>query len=316
MSDRLPPLTALRAFEAAARHMSFAKAAAELFVTPAALSYQIKQLEEHLETPLFLRLNRAVELTDAGRALQPGVAEGFASLRQAVKQVGKLRNQNELTITAGPAFTAKWLAPRFFRFADAHPELELRFVATLRAMDFQRDGVDAAIRFGASDPTDLYSEVLAEEWMTPVCTPAMADRIREEGRIDAAQLLHDESIEMFEPSPGWRRWSELTGIEVDWTHGAHFTNADHVIDVALEGGGIALGRIVLCQRYLESGRLVAPFKKALWAGGQFRFVCPKGDESNARICTLLTWLREEIAAVTDVADKFEFVGDRVGRLAA
>lgn len=316
MPNRLPPLTALRAFEAAARHMSFAKAAAELFVTPAALSYQIKQLEEHLEVQLFHRLNRAVELTDAGRALQPGVTEGFGALRQAVKQVAKLRNQNELTITAGPAFTSKWLAPRFFRFADAHPELELRFVATLRALDFHRDGVDAAIRFGAAAPPDLYSEVLAEEWMTPVCTPVIAEQVKAAGGLGTIHLLHDESIEMFDTAPNWQRWAELTGMDLDWTHGAHFSNADHVIDVALEGGGVALGRIVLCQRYLESGRLVAPYKTAMWAGGQFRFVCPAGDETNPRICTLLSWMREEIAAVKDVADQFSFVGERVGSMAA
>ena len=310
MPDRLPPLTALRAFEAAARHMSFSKAAEELFVTPAALSYQIKQLEEHLGVPLFHRLNRAVELTDAGRALQPGVAEGFASLRQAVRQVAKLRNQNELTITAGPAFTAKWLAPRFFRFADRHPELELRFVATLRSLDFHRDGVDAAIRFGVADPPDLYSEVLAEEWLTPVVAPGLAHQVEETGSLAGVQLLHDESVEAISPAPNWRRWAELTGMEIDWEHGAHFSNADHSIDVALEGGGVALGRIVLVQRYMESGRLIAPFKTAMWAGAQYRFVCPKGDESNQRICTLLSWLREEICAVTDMADRFSFVGDR------
>ncbi len=310
MPDRLPPLTALRAFEAAARHMSFAKAADELFVTPAALSYQIKQLEEHLEVQLFRRLNRAVELTEAGLALQPGVTDGFTALREAVRQVARLKNQNELTITAGPAFTAKWLAPRFFRFADAHPELELRFVASLRPMDFHRDGIDAAIRFGVEDPQRLYSEVLAEEWMTPVCSPAMAEQVRAAGRVDTVQLLHDESIETLAPAPDWRRWAELTGDKIDWAHGAHFSNADHAIDVALEGGGIALGRIVLVQRYLEAGRLVAPFPRAMWAGAQYRFVCPQGDETHPRICTLLKWLREEICAVATLEDEFTFVGAR------
>lgn len=170
MSDRLPPLTALRAFEAAARHMSFSKAAAELFVTPAALSYQIKQLEEHLGTPLFVRMNRAVDLTEAGRVLQPGTADGFNQLRDAVRSVVRLRDDAALTITAGPAFTAKWLAPRFFRFANKHPEVELRFVATLRIMDFQRDGIDAAIRFGHAIADDEFAEVLAGEWITPVHT--------------------------------------------------------------------------------------------------------------------------------------------------
>jgi len=287
--------------------MSFSKAAAELFVTPAALSYQIKQLEDHFGTKLFRRLNRAVELTEAGHALRPGVAEGFENLRQAARQVTRLQNTNELTITAGPAFTAKWLAPRFYHFASAHPELDLRFVATLRPMDFHRDGVDAAIRFGASAPPGLYSEVLADDWVTPVCTRDLAGKIAETGRLDAAPLLHDESIEILEPTPNWRRWAELTGMELDWTHGAHFSNADHSIDVALEGGGIALGRIVLVQRYLATGRLVAPFRQAMRAGGQFRFVCPKGDETQSRIATLLAWLRAEIAGIEKLADGMIFV---------
>ena len=307
MPDRLPPLTALRAFEAAARHMSFSKAAAELFVTPAALSYQIKQLEEHFATPLFRRLNRAVELTEAGHALRPGVAEGFGNLRQAARQVARLKNTNELTITAGPAFTAKWLAPRFYQFASAHPELDLRFVATLRAMDFHRDGIDAAIRFGASEPADLYSEVLADDWATPVCTPELADKVKRIGWLDIAPLLHDESVEILDPAPNWRRWAELSGMALDWTHGAHFTNADHAIDVALEGGGIVLGRIVLVQRYLATGRLVAPFRQAMRVGGQFRFVCPKGDETQSRIATLLAWLRAEIAGVDKLADGMTFI---------
>lgn len=310
MPDRLPPLTSLRAFDAAARHMSFAKAAEELFVTPAALSYQIKQLEEHLGVQLFHRLNRAVELTEEGKAIQPGIAEGFDALRGAIRQLSKIRNTNELTITAGPAFTAKWLAPRFFRFADAHPELELRFVATLRNLDFHRDGVDAAIRFGTSPPPNLYSEVLAEEWLTPVCTPEMAEQISETKRLTGLQLLHDESMEAIKPAPNWKRWAELSGMEVDWEHGAHFTNADHAVDVALEGGGIALGRIVFVQRYLESGQLAAPFRSAMWAGGQFRFVCPQGDETIPKIATLLGWLRSEIAAVADLAGEFKFLGEK------
>lgn len=309
MPNRLPPLTALRAFDAAARHMSFAKAAAELFVTPAALSYQIKQLEEHFGTPLFRRLNRAVELTEAGEVLRPGVAEGFDHFRRAARQVGRLADVNELTITAGPAFTAKWLAPRFYGFASAHPELDLRFVATLRAMDFHRDGIDAAIRFGAGEPPDLYSEVLADEWVTPVCAPELAPKVRQRGRLDVAPLLHDESIEILDPAPGWERWARLSGMQLDWTHGAHFSNADHAIDVALEGGGIVLGRIVLVQRYLESGRLVAPFRQAMRAGGQFRFVCPLGDERQSRIATFLAWLRAEIAAVRTMADGMTFLDE-------
>ncbi len=307
MPDRLPPLTALRAFEAAARHMSFAKAAEELFVTPAALSYQIKQLEEHLGTQVFHRLNRAVELTDAGRALRPGVEDGFDNLRQAVRAVAQLINDEGLTITAGPAFTAKWFAPRFFRFAEDHPEIELRFVATLKIMDFQRDGVDAAIRFGTSEYSGLYNEVLADEWLTPVCTPAVAERIREQGSLEGIQLLHDESVDFLDPRPNWQAWGRLTDTEGDWVHGAHFTNADHSIDVALEGAGITLGRIVLVERYLATGRLVAPYSTAMRANAQFRFVCPLGAEHQPKIATFLTWMREEMVSVQEACRGMTFL---------
>ena len=307
MPDRLPPLTSLRAFEAAARHMSFARAAEELFVTPAALSYQIKQLEEHLGIPVFRRLNRAVELTDAGHALLPGVSDGFDNLRQAVRAVHKLADDSELTITAGPAFTAKWLAPRFFRFANAHPEFELRFVATLRVMDFNRDGVDAAIRFGPEDDERAYNEVIASEYMTPVCTPATLEQYVNGQMVNTDHLLHDESIEFLDRPPNWQAWANVTGQQGDWTHGAHFTNADHAIDVALEGGGIALGRLVLVERYLETGRLVAPFKLAMRAGGQYRFVCPTGNETRGHVATLLGWIREEIACVHKHLDGREII---------
>jgi DNA-binding transcriptional LysR family regulator len=176
MSDRLPPLTALRAFDAAARHMSFAKAAAELNVTPAALSFQIKNLEEHLGTPVFHRMNRAVELTDAGRALAPGVADGFVTLAAAWRAAKRTGDSAALTVTAGPAFTAKWLAPRLFAFASAHPDIELRFTASLRLMDFDRDDVDVAIRFGLPrEEPGLSMHVLSREWMTPMMTPEMAE---------------------------------------------------------------------------------------------------------------------------------------------
>ena len=307
MPDRLPPLTALRAFEAAARHMSFAKAAEELFVTPAALSYQIKQLEEFLGVAVFRRLNRAVELTEAGRALEPGVAVGFDSLRQAARAVAKLQADEPLTITAGPAFTAKWLAPRFFRFHECHPEIELRFVASLRTMDFQRDGVDAAIRFAADVGDDVYSEVLAEEWLTPVCTKEVAERIKGKGNLVDETLLHDESILPFEPAPDWLAWARISGMEGDWTHGPRFSNADHAIDGALEGAGVVLGRVVLVERYLSNGRLIAPFRLAMRPRAKFYFVCPHGSETTGRVATLLQWMREEISGIDQFSDDMDVV---------
>ena len=178
MTDRLPPLTALRAFEAAARHMSFARAAAELNVTPAALSFQIKSLEEHLGAPVFRRLNRAVELTEAGRTLAPGTTEGFTQLAAAWRAARRVTETRTITVTAGPAFTAKWLAPRMFDFAAGHPEIEMRFSASLRIMDFDRDDIDVAIRFGMGVDTGLFSVPLIQEWVTPLVAPSLAPDLK------------------------------------------------------------------------------------------------------------------------------------------
>ena len=298
MVDRLPPLTALRAFEAAARHMSFSKAAAELFVTPAALSYQIKQLEQHLDTPVFRRLNRAVELTEAGLALRPGVAEAFENLRRAADAVAQLRNDTNLTVTAGPAFTSKWLAPRLFRFANAHPEIELRFIAAIKMMDFQRDGVDVAIRYGSGDDAGLFSEGLAEEWTAPICTPALAAEIEAKGDLGGQQLLHDESAEHLNKDANWTAWGAAASQERDWIHGIHFTNTDHAIDAALEGAGVALGRIALVERYLDQKRLVMPFKTGILLGARYRFVCPLGAENSPHVAALLAWVRDEFRSLS------------------
>lgn len=295
MPDRLPPLTALRAFDAAARHMSFAKAAEELFVTPAALSYQIKQLEEHLGVPVFLRLNRAVELTEAGRALQPGVREAFESFRRAADEVARLKNDTDLTVTAGPAFTSKWLAPRLFRFANVHPEIELRFIAAIKMMDFERDGVDVAIRYGTGADDGLFSRDLAAEWVSPVCSPTLAEQIVESGTLADLPILHDESAEQLNPDASWEAWGRHAGQDRDWIHGMHFTNTDHAIDAALEGGGVALGRIALVERYLDQGRLVMPFRIGLNLGARYRFVCPEGTEIRPQIAPFLEWVVEEFS---------------------
>ncbi|MEM6422802.1 MAG: transcriptional regulator GcvA [Pseudomonadota bacterium] len=306
MYSRLPPLTSLRAFEAAARHMSFAKAAEELHVTPAALSYQIKTLEEHLGLALFRRLNRAVELTEAGQVLAPRAADGFAALLEGVRAVERLSEGSALTVTAGPAFTAKWLAPRFFGFASAHPEIELRFVASMRVMDFDRDGVDAAIRFGLDQPKDLFSEPLIEEFVVPLAVPALARTIATPADLAAAPLFHDDSIAFLVPRLGWPAWFEVAGLgdRPEAKRGPRFSNADHAIDGALEGGGVALARGSLFERDFLAGRLEAPIDLGLWLNGRYSFVCKKGRQDDPRIATLLTWLREETRSIARLAERF------------
>ncbi|TMM55494.1 transcriptional regulator GcvA [Sulfitobacter sabulilitoris] len=302
MTDRLPPLTALRAFDAAARHMSFARAAEELNVTPAALSFQIKSLEDHLGAPLFRRLNRAVELTEAGRALAPGAADGFQTLAAAWRAAQRLQDNQTLTVTAGPAFTAKWLAPRLYEFAQSHPEVELRFSASLRMMDFGRDAIDVAIRFGYGPDPGLYSVPLAEEWVTPVMTPELAARYRDAQSLTTAPLIFDDSISFLSPPCDWTAWFRAMGIDFTPTHGPRFSQSDHAVDAALAGVGVVLGRRALVVKDIAEERLIAPYGVALSTGARFRFLCPEGTETRPQVKAFRDWILSEIdktAAITD-----------------
>ena len=307
MPDRLPPLTALRAFDAAARHMSFAKAAEEIGVTPAALSFQIKSLEEHLGQPLFHRLNRAVELTEAGRALAPGAAEGFRALQVAWRAARRVHNGRTLTVTAGPAFTARWMAPRFYEFARAHPEIELRFSASLRVMDFQRDEIDVAIRFGVGPDPDLYSVPLAFEWVTPVMLPELAERYPTPQSLTEAPLLMDDSLDFIDPPCDWGAWFRAVGIPHEPTGGTHFSQADHAVDAALAGAGVALGRRALVVKDLHEGRLVAPYGIAIRPQAHFRFLCPKGAEDRPAIAAFRDWMLSEIDKTAAVSEAMSII---------
>lgn len=307
MTDRLPPLTALRAFDAAARHMSFAKAAEELNVTPAALSFQIKSLEEHLGQPLFRRLNRAVELTEAGRTLAPGAAKGFATLQTAWSATRRLQDNTTLTITAGPALTAKWLAPRLYEFARAHPEIDLRFSATLRNLDFERDDVDVAIRFGYGPDEGLYSVPVRQEWLTPVMTPELATQFPTPDSLTKAPLIYDDSIGFLNPPCDWPTWFRAVGVDFTPRAGAHFSNADHAIDAAVAGVGVALGRRPMIIKDVIEGRLVAPFKTAIETKARFRFLCRPGEEARPQIAAFRDWFLAEIEKTAHISDGFKII---------
>ncbi|MEM9967433.1 MAG: transcriptional regulator GcvA [Pseudomonadota bacterium] len=307
MPSYLPPLTALRAFDAAARHMSFAKAAEELNVTPAALSFQIKSLEDHLGAPLFRRMNRAVELTDAGRALAPDAQIAFETLVNGWRAAQRAQDHQSLTVTAGPAFTAKWLAPRLYDFAQEHPEIELRFSASLRRMDFTRDNIDVAIRFGYGPDPGLYSLPLAEEWVTPVMLPEMARRFPTPESLRDAVLIIDESIDFLDPPTDWAAWSDSMGIDPLVPSGPRFSQADHAMDAALAGIGVALGRRALIIKDLAEGRLVAPYGKAIRTGARFRFLCPEGAETRPQIDAFKNWILREIDKTIHVADAIDII---------
>ena len=288
--------------------MSFSKAAAELNVTPAALSFQIKSLEEHLQAPLFKRLNRAVELTEAGRALAPGAKDAFAGLTAAWRAAQRTVDQSSLTVTAGPAFTAKWLAPRLFDFAQTHPDIELRFSATLRLMDFTRDDVDVAIRFGfPREEEELFSKPIIREWMTPMMSPALAAQFKTPAALATAPLLHQDDTRIFHPPFDWAAWFKAAGLPPRFSSGVRFSQADHAIDAAVASAGVVLGRISLAESDLRQGRLVAPFKTALTTEAHYRFVCPEGSEIRPQVQAFLNWLDSETSDLDAYRKGMEFI---------
>jgi LysR family glycine cleavage system transcriptional activator len=288
--------------------MSFSKAAAELNVTPAALSFQIKNLEAHLGTPVFHRMNRAVELTDAGRALAPGVADGFVSLSAAWRAARRTCDGAGLTVTAGPAFTAKWLAPRLFAFASAHPDIELRFSASLRLVDFDRDDVDVAIRFGLPrEEAGLSSHIMTREWVAPMMSPELARDYPDPADLSRAPLLHQDDIAFLKPAIDWPAWFRAAGLPPRVAAGARFSQADHAIDAATAGGGVVLGRISLAERDLREGRLVIPYDIALTTEAVYRVVYPAGAETRPQIRTFIDWLEQEMTGLDAYSGGMRFV---------
>lgn len=300
MADRLPPLTALRAFDAAARHMSFQRAAAELNVTPAALSFQIKSLEDHLGAPLFRRLNRAVELTEAGRTLAPGAKDGFETLSVAWRAARRVNDHASLTVTAGPAFTAIWLAPRLYSFAQAHPEIELRLSAGLSLVDLGRDEVDLAIRFGyGSEPDTMHVETILDDWVTPMMTSDLARQYPRPVDLAQAPLIHQDDIRFLDPPADWPAWFRASGLLPRIWTGQRFSQADHALDAALSGAGVVLGRISLGSRLIKEGRLVAPYRLAVRTGAQYRTLCLRGTETRPHIRAFTDWIKRQLAEVSD-----------------
>lgn len=287
--------------------MSFAKAAQELNVTPAALSFQIKSLEDHLGVPVFHRMNRAVELTEAGRVLAPATADGFATLTAAWRSARRLAGSSSLNVTAGPAFTAKWLAPRMFNFAQEHPEIDLRFSATLRMLDFDRDEVDVAIRFGYGPDKGLFSIPLLQEWATPMVSPELAETLRRPEDLLNMTLIHQDDLSFLNPSMDWKAWFALNNLGPVPEHGPHFSQADHALDAAQSGAGVILGRFTLASKALREGRLVMPFDLSITTEANYRFVCPKGGESRPHIKAFLDWVTREVGFTESLVEGRRFV---------
>ena len=299
MVRRLPPLNALRAFEAAARHMSFTRAAAELNVTQAAVSHQVKTLEERLGLNLFRRHNRNLFLTDEGQAYFPAVRDALDALSAATENLRSLDTGGVLTVSVLPSFAARWLVPRLGRFRARHPEFDVRLDPSHALSDFARDGVDLAVRMGGGNYPGLHSVRLMDEVVFPVCSPDLLDGphpLRRPQDLCHHVLLHDEDRAQ------WRVWLTLNRIEgVDPERGPIFIDSSNLVEAAARGQGVALGRRALVSDDLATGRLVRPFAISQPYQSAYYIVCPEGQAARPKIKAFRQWLLDE-AAGEDAAD--------------
>lgn len=319
MSLRLPPLSSLRFFEAAARHMSFKHAARELCVTPGAVSLQIKALEQDLGVDLFRRLPRRLELTVQGRALLPKVREGMECFTAAVQAVRALAGA-ELTVHAPPAFAQRWLVPRLAGFSAAHPDLALRLssdVANIDGVGGAPQGVDGdavAIRFGAGHyPFCVVEEVLLPDYVL-VASPDLLARsapLRGPADLLAHTLIHDESIPDETLRSTWAEWFRLAGVgEVDTSRGPRFSGAVLVLEAVLGGQGVALALSPLVEADLAAGRLVMPFALRLPSRFAYYLVTPESQAQRPAAMAFRRWLRAQGAETAkNVAGEGKTPGD-------
>ena len=292
----LPPLNALRAFEAIARHLSFAKAAEELHVTPAALSHQIRALEDQLGLELFHRRTRAIELTDAGRLIYPGIHAGFESVRNAVGQLERTRDQNIVVISATPGLVAKWLMPRLWRFLRAYPDIDARVSASMKVADFSAEGVDVAIRLSKRLMPDLHAQKLFEDSMLPVCAPRLVEQgLRKPADLARFPLIHYDFATSMHAPPVWADWFPIAGLQgMDITRGLRVNAADHALDAAVSGAGVVLSHKLIASDDVHAGRLVCPFGPELPLTSAYYFVCPEGHETRPNVRAFRDWLFAEM----------------------
>lgn len=296
MARRLPSLNGLRAFEAAARHLSFTRAAEELAVTQAAVSHQVKALEEQIGLPLFRRLNRALILSDEGQTLFPVVRGALDAVADAVDRLHTRNVADALTVSVLPSFAVKWLVPRMSHFQQLHPGIDLRITAADRMVDFVRDSVDVAVRFGAGNWPGLRADFVADEYVMPVCAPALAGRLRDPADLAHVTLLHEEMapIPRF---PEWATWLEAAGAGgVNHDKGPRFSHTHIMLQAAIDGQGVALAQMLFAADDIAEGRLVAPFALRLPTGYAYYVVCLAAAADRPKIRAFREWVIESAQA--------------------
>lgn len=288
------PLNALRAFTVAARHLSFARAADELGVTPAAVSQQVRSLEDNLGLQLFRRTGRQMLLTDEGQALLPGLLDGFGKLAAALDAPLSLGADAALTVSLAPSFAAKWLVPRLDDFHTAHPEVDVRISAGMQLVDFDAGDVDCAVRYGAGAYPGLETVKLFSESVVPVCSPALlaADPPLETPRdLGRHTLIHDDSPDRDASCPDWRMWLRAAGVSgADPARGLRFDQSSLVLEAAISGRGVALAKARLADVDLRAGRLVRLFDLSHPVRFAYYFVSPPAKARLPRVRAFRDWL--------------------------
>ena len=297
MSYRLPSLNGLRAFEAAARHMSFTLAAEELNVTQTAVSHQIRRLEEYFSKPLFIRRNRNLELTPDAAEYLAVISRAFDGLRAGTDKFVEEQDSGILTITTVTSFAVKWLIPKLAEFQALHPDIEVRISTSLNIVDLQHDGIDLAIRFGAGDWPGMVVDHLLEEDIFPVCSPGLL-----EGRhaLKSPQdLVHHTLLHTTNRPDNWRLWLTAAGVptdpedenHIDPVNGPIFDQFLITIQAAVDGLGVAIVSGEYVERDLEEGRLVRPFDVSLPTQAAYYLVSPRETAEAPKIKVFRAWLQ-------------------------
>ncbi|WP_282609811.1 transcriptional regulator GcvA [Pelagibius sp. Alg239-R121] len=311
MKRHLPPLNSLRAFEAAARHLSFRQAAEELNVTPAAISQQIKQLEATLSVELFTRTTRALALTDAAEAALPEIRNGFDSLDGGVRTLRAQRDGGILTVSVSPSFGMRWLLPRLERFRQTYPDIDVRIDASNQLTDFGRGGVDVALRYGRGNYKGLTSERLITDIAFPVCSPNLLpdpQQLLEPEDLHNHALLHVDWVMESESAPTWARWLQRANItDIDTRGGLRFSMDDMAVSAAISGLGIVVAARAFVVADLAAGRLVKPFSSELDMPTEFHHyaVYPAQKAAQPKVSAFLDWVRGEVSLDAELYDSLD-----------
>ena len=302
MKLTIPPPNWLRSFEAAGRLGSFTEAAAELGVTPSAVSQQVRLLEQHLGAQLFLRLPKGLELTDHGKSFLPAVQGGFGSIKQAAAELFDCAGSNLVVLRVNTSFAYRWLANRLPDFQAANPSIPLRMYLTHWPTETDWEGLSLEIRYGDGRWAGFRADRLTEEELFPVCAPEMCDR---SPRLESpSDIFRHTLLHAIGEGDGWNQWLEAAGVSGQSTSpGLQFDSTGMALAVAAAGGGIALAKGILARDYLESGQLVAPFDISAKTKNGY-FLIALADRVDApEVAAFRTWILENFAADKSVSPR-------------